>query len=164
MATGRTLRTPRKEAKLLAELRFSGNVTAAARLVGVGRRTAYEWREQDPALAQAWDEAVAEYVDGLEAEADRRAVEGVSKPLFYKGTRLKADVREYSDTLLIFRLKALRPQQYRERVQVSGDPDNPLTLLQALPDADLDALITRRLREAGYSACPGAPSRDGEAA
>ena len=51
----------------------------------------------------------------LEAEADRRAVEGVVKPLFYKGQRLPVEVREYSDVLLMFRLKALRPEQYRER-------------------------------------------------
>ncbi len=119
--------------------------------MGIGRQTAYEWREQDPVLAQAWDEALAEYVDGLEAEADRRAVEGVIKPLFYQGKRLKAEVREYSDTLLIFRLKALRPQQYRERVQVSGDAANPIEHLHRLPQADLDALITRLLREAGYA-------------
>ena len=37
-------------------------------------------------------------------------------------------------------------------VVVSGDPDNPLSVLQALPDAQLDALIHRKMREAGYEA------------
>jgi hypothetical protein len=60
-------------------------------------------------------------VDTLEAEADRRAAEGTLRPVFYKGEQC-GEIREYSDTLLIFRLKALRPEKYRERsnVAVSG--------------------------------------------
>ena len=36
-------------------------------------------------------------------------------------------------------------------VEVSGDADNPVALLHAMADADLDALIARRLRDAGYN-------------
>ncbi|KKL14028.1 hypothetical protein LCGC14_2519820, partial [marine sediment metagenome] len=35
-------------------------------------------------------------------------------------------IKKYSDTLLIFLLKGKAPQTYRDRVQVSGDKDEPL--------------------------------------
>jgi hypothetical protein len=44
-------------------------------------------------------------------------------------------------------------------VVVTGDQDNPLTVLHALPDADLDARITRLLRQTGYASGP-APALD----
>ena len=44
----------------------------------------------------------------------------VQKPVgWYKG-KPGGTVREYSDILLIFLLKALRPEKYRERVDVRG--------------------------------------------
>ena len=52
------------------------------------------------------------YVEKLEAEADRRGMEGIEKPIYYKGERVDA-VREYSDNLLMFRTKKLRPE-YRD--------------------------------------------------
>ncbi len=53
--------------------------------------------------------AKEEVADLLEAEAWRRAVEGVEKPVgWYKG-KPGGYVREYSDTLLIFPLRGLRP-------------------------------------------------------
>jgi hypothetical protein len=48
----------------------------------------------------------------LEDEAVRRAYEGVERPVFQGGKQVGV-VREYSDTLLIFLLKALRPEKYR---------------------------------------------------
>jgi hypothetical protein len=58
--------------------------------------------------------------DRLEEEAWRRAVDGVDEPVgFYRG-KPSAWVKRYSDTLLIFLLKALRPEKYRERYEHSG--------------------------------------------
>ena len=58
--------------------------------------------------------------DVLEAEACRRAVEGVEKPVgWYKGEP-GGYVREYSDILTIFLLKGLRPEKYRDRVEMRG--------------------------------------------
>jgi hypothetical protein len=48
--------------------------------------------------------------DLLEDEALRRAEDGVAEPRFYEG-RLCGHVQKYSDTLLIFLLKARRPQK-----------------------------------------------------
>jgi hypothetical protein len=53
----------------------------------------------------------------LEDEAVRRAYEGVEKPVCQMGKEVGV-IREYSDTMLIFLLKGLRPAKYRERYDV----------------------------------------------
>ena len=96
-------RTPKKASRrwtaaFLASLRQQGNVSAAARVAGISRSVVHEARAADPGFAAAWTDAIEEGADTLEAEARRRAFAG-------------------SDTLLIFLLKAARPQKYRENVK-----------------------------------------------
>ncbi len=126
----RTTRTPKKDEAFLAELAQTGNVGAAARQAGYGRTQLYQWRQAEAAFAEAWDDAVTEYTESLEAEADRRAVQGVVKPVFYLGETC-GQIRQYSDTLLIFRLKALRPDVYRERVKLPAPATGPGQTSQA---------------------------------
>lgn len=76
-----------------------------------------------PEFAKAWDEAKILGLDKLEDELLRRAHDGVEKPVFYKGRKLKHTIREYSDTLGIFLLKGGKPEKYRERVEHSGSVD-----------------------------------------
>src|SRR5437016_3599185 len=83
----------------LAGFRESGNVSGACRMAGVGRRTAYEWRERSAKFAAEWDEAEREAVEmKLEPEAWRRAAAGAED----RG----------STTLLIFLMKAHKPEKY----------------------------------------------------
>jgi hypothetical protein len=44
-------------------------------------------------------------------------VEGVEEPIVYQG-EITNTVRRYSDTLLIFLLKARRPEKFRDNVKV----------------------------------------------
>ena len=53
----------------------------------------------------------------LEDEAIRLAREGVDKPVFYKGEHC-GNVRRCSDTLLIFMLKARKPDVYCEPASI----------------------------------------------
>ncbi len=86
----------------------------------MGRATHYEWMEKNPAYRRAFEEAQEDAADTLEAEVYRRAVTGVEKPVgWYKGVA-GGKVREYSDVLLMFYLKALRPEKFRERYEVRG--------------------------------------------
>lgn len=64
----------------------------------------------------------------MEREAYRRAVDGVEKGVYYKGDRIATE-HEYSDTLLIFMLKARAPEKYRENLKVdhSGSADVTIT-------------------------------------
>ena len=86
----------------------------------MGRSSHYRWREKDSEYREAFDQAKEDATDVLEAEAHRRAVEGVEESVgWYKGVP-GGTVRRYSDVLLIFLLKALRPEKYRERVDLRG--------------------------------------------
>jgi len=124
-------------------LSSSGNVTDAARRSCISRREWYKVRKEDPYFAADWDEAVEEYTDHLEAEADRRAVEGVTRQIYFdnKGEVI-GETRNYSDTLMIFRLKGLRPEMYKERSanELSGPGGGPLVVAN-LTDEELDARI-----------------------
>ena len=124
-------------------LRVSGNVRIAAQAAGVDRSTASKRRKSDADFALAWDDAIEDAVDQLEAEAWRRGYEGIEKPITVAGER--EVVREYSDTVLITLLKANRPAKYRERFEHTGADGGPI---QVEHDASA-ALLTRLERLAG---------------
>lgn len=109
----------------LEALAQTGSVVRAAAAAEVHRSTAYEQRKTDAAFAARWAEAERESVERMEDEARRRAVEGCKRPIYHNG-QLLTEVLDYSDTLLIFLLKAHDPK-YREasRVLVGGDPNAP---------------------------------------
>ena len=54
----------------------------------------------------------------LEHEAWRRARDGVAEPVYQHG-KLVGTVQRFSDSLLMFLLRARRPDVYKERVDVS---------------------------------------------
>ena len=92
----------------------------ACEVAKVGRSSHYRWLEKDPEYRAAFDLAKEDATDVLEAEAHRRAVEGVEEQVgWYRGVA-GGTVRRYSDVLLIFLLKSLRPERYRERLDVRG--------------------------------------------
>jgi hypothetical protein len=112
----RTKWTAKKRQTFLDLLSQGWSVTRACRAINVSRSGAYSYREQDPDFAAAWAEAWEAGGDYIEDEMLRRAVEGTLRPV-YQGGEEVGQIREYSDTLLIFALKGRRPEKYRERVQ-----------------------------------------------
>ncbi len=167
------LTNPRRAAFLSAYSQV-GNVSAAARIAGCSRTQHYVWLHEDPEYETAFRVAHEEAVDLLEAEARRRAFEGVEEPVVYQGalsylplTRngqvvldkarqpvlsdTPLTIRRYSDTLLIFLLKGARPVKY---AKFEGEPADPAaTLLARRGELDLTKLtddelaILRALRE-----------------
>ena len=107
-------RRQRRKKLFLEDFALGGIVGRAATAAGVERTTVYLWLEHDETFAQAFRQAELRSVEVLEEEARRRAVDGVEKPVYQNG-KLVGHVREYSDTLLIFTLKARAPDKYRER-------------------------------------------------
>src|SRR4051794_25478936 len=99
----RPVRTTKRKSVFLTALRAGNTISASAALAGLGRTALYQWRNADPALCRAWDDAVEEAIDLLEAEARRRAM-------------------KQSDLLLIFLLRHHRPALYRppRQVGISG--------------------------------------------
>ena len=121
-----TTRTDKKDAKFLEAL-AEGVPVGKALPAGYGRQSVYTWRKDDPDFRQAWEDAIATHTESMETEADRRGIDGTLKPIYYRG-EVCGEVREYSDTLLIFRLKAEAPDKYRENIrqEVTGKDGVPL--------------------------------------
>lgn len=152
--------------KFLTAFASLGNVARACQKTRVGRRTAYDRREADPEFAARWDEVIRIADETMEGEARRRAVEGTLVPVYQSG-KLVGKVREYSDTLLIFLLKAHNPSKYRDnaKVVIAGDPAAPLkqehsgtvTHEHSFPDP---AAVVAFLGDLGLP-CPDALPADG---
>lgn len=160
MSDDQTQPTPKKRApnapadwrdRFLAALRRDGVVAYAAKAARVTRTYVYEVRESDPAFAAAWADAIEEATDALEREAIRRATKGLKrhKRTFYRGVEVADDVEtEYSDTLLMFLMKARRPDVYRERYDhsIHSPGSNALRVVteKDLTDEQLAAIIANQ--------------------
>jgi hypothetical protein len=97
--------------RFLDELAGIGSVFEAARRARTPRASLYRRRDRDPEFAAAWDEALKRAVDRLQDEAMLRAIEGIERPVFYRGEQVAA-VRQTSDRLLMFLLRAHRRELY----------------------------------------------------
>jgi len=107
----RSKRTKKAEARILDALRSGMAKGTAAAQAGIGRRTLYEWCDDDPEFAAQVEEATEYGTDVLEDVGWSRAI-------------------RHSDVLLTFFLKARRPEKYRERNETifKGDPDAPIVI------------------------------------
>lgn len=95
----------------LARFAETHNVSDACRLGEISREAAFRHRAQSPAFRQRWTELEEDAVDRLEAELRRRA--------FVEDDRA-------SHTLLMFLIKAHRPQVYGDRRRAAADaPEEP---------------------------------------
>lgn len=103
----------------LDALAEGATVADAARAAKTSKTTVYQWRAADPAFAKEWAIAYQIGGDTLEAEARRRAVEGVLEPV-YQGGKVVGHIRRFSDTLLIFLLKARNPHRFCDRVRAAA--------------------------------------------
>lgn len=122
---------PKKRAFLLSYEQH-GYVGRAAADAGVHRCTFYDWLAVDTAFAADVEMANWAVLERFEREADRRAIEGVDHPITYQGV-VTGHYAEYSDNLLMFRMKALAPDKYRERqsVEHSGPNSGPIRVEDA---------------------------------
>ena len=150
---------PRWADAFLAALAITGNIRQSCEAAEIDRRTAYYLRDEDQTFAIEWDSALEQSADLLEQEARRRAEQGVRRLKFHNGAVITVQAlspdgmpltqedgtpfmvpyveHEYSDTLMIFLLKGIRPEKYRERADVrhSGKVD-----IGSLSDAELLAI------------------------
>lgn len=112
----------------LCHLAECGNVSKAAQRAGISRTIAYRHRANNEQFRKAWEDALEQAADVLEAEAWRRAVDGIEEPVGWYQGHAGGTVTRYSDTLLIFLLKAHRPDKFRERVDVKQDGEVTITV------------------------------------
>jgi hypothetical protein len=131
--TDRTLnaRTPKQrrnwQPAFLEALEKGHTVAGACKAANVGRTTAYEARQRDEDFAVAWRDLEEHAIEVLEAEAYRRAIDG-------------------SDRLMMFLLKARRPDVYRERMDVRHG-DDPEMWQHVRRRVDVEERVRRMTRE-----------------
>jgi hypothetical protein len=117
-----------RKKRFIDALTEQGTVYHAAQAAGVSRQTVYRWREEDPAFADLWEEAIENAVDEVESTIYHQAVGG-------------------NTLAAIFYLKAHRPI-YRDRLnidieQLRGEIEERIAQLQATPDLLLKGSMLR---------------------
>ena len=138
-----TIRSVDRDAKFFTALENGHPLRVACSAAGYKRQVAYRWRRADTPFAARWQEALLIAGDLLEEEVDRRARDGVEQPVFFKGEPCGVK-RKYADKLLIARLKALRPELYRE--QRTSAPARPQTIT-VVEDTSVDETLLRLIAE-----------------
>lgn len=126
--------------KLFLELyRKIGKASVVLRQMGLSRAWLDKWRNRSPDFLAAMGLAHEDFIDGIEEEARRRAVDGVVKDVYHHG-RVVGKEKVYSDRLLAMMLKAHRPDVYREnsRVEHAGEVASKVTIdySRRLPNPD----------------------------
>ena len=123
---GHQLSTEAWQSVFLSSFRQSGNITRSAEAAEVTRQAVFYAHKRDPDFRALYEEAKEESIERLEDVARKRATES-------------------SDNLLIFLLKAMRPDVYREIVRNENINVNMNANLERLDrqltDSQIDDLL-----------------------
>ncbi|WP_419729538.1 hypothetical protein [Lichenicola sp.] len=121
----------------------TGNASAACRASGLSRRQLNMLKQRDPVFATAYSEALDEAADVLEAEAWRRALEGIphpvmkaGQPVFDQSTGEAVTVQRYSDPLLVLLLRGCKPAKFAQRTAASGAAPDPYAAIREIAADD----------------------------
>lgn len=153
--------TKKRQAQFLEVLADTGNVSEAARQVGMSRQWAYDFKdgreEKDlpghPEFAELWEAAEDEFLDAVDREIVRRAVPGIKrlkeKRKLDKDGNLIEVIKEattyHSDRLLEFIAKNRHPNyQAPIKVEQTGAEGGPIRL-KAESDFDMKKLSDEQL-------------------
>ncbi len=109
-----------KKKRFLEHYKKLFTISRACEATGITRTTYYRWMDDCPSFKTSFEQARQRTTELLEAEAIRRAYEGVEQPIIRNGFTVGV-TKEYSDTLLIFLLKAADPTKYREHIESHVD-------------------------------------------
>lgn len=122
--------TDARKIKFLLALAELGNRSRAARAARVSPATVWQWRRDDMKFDKAYARAIEVAADLIEDEAIRRATEGTVEPVF-QGGHLVGGVRKMSDQLLMFVLKGLKPEKYKDKQDIHISVDVADRLIKA---------------------------------
>jgi hypothetical protein len=140
----------------LAAFSEVGTIVRAAESSGIARASHYQWLT-DPVYRRAFEHAKREAADPLEAEARRRAVEGIKKLIFYKGEICGWEM-QYSDSLMVTLLKGADPEKFADRTKTDitarptydSPPSSDVTILDVMTPQELSD-FGKRMRELAAS-------------
>jgi hypothetical protein len=94
-----------------------GNYAAAAASVGVSAATINYHAKNDPVFKERLEMAKLKACEAVEEAITHRGIEGVDKDVYYQGNVVGQE-KQYSDTLLMERARALMGDKYGKRSQV----------------------------------------------
>jgi hypothetical protein len=105
--------TVEKQYAFIEALAETGIVEEACRRVGMSRTSADNLRRRPcgAPFRRAWQTAIDYALYRVEENAHRRALEGVARPIFYKGEQV-GEWRYYDERLTAFLLRCYRPERY----------------------------------------------------
>lgn len=145
----------------------TGEVSSAARAVGVPRTYVYEVRKNDPVFRAAWEEANEVASDLLDQVAWRRATVGEEVVVTRTTRRFKDNElaeetvveersQRRSDTVLMFLMRARRPGLYGDAVTHRGHDGGPVQVevYRQTPPDRLRALAALWAEEQGFAVHP----------
>jgi hypothetical protein len=118
--------TAEKQIAFIEALAETACVEEACRRVGMSDSAAYKLRRKPcgAAFRRAWDAALDCGMHRLEQAALGRAVNGVPRPVFYKGEQV-GEWRDYDERLTMFLLRNRRSTRYGKWIErmLGPDPD-----------------------------------------
>lgn len=171
---------PEWVAPFLASLRRQGVIAQAARDAGIGYGAVFALKDRDADFAAAWDDALEESYDTLEAEALHRALHGTPEPVVYQGQltpvwerdgagKVVLDdegnavqarnhdgslqyltINKKSDALLMFTLKGRRKKTYAERTEVTGANGGPVQMDDTARSARIAQIMAAAEQRAAF--------------
>lgn len=132
-APAKTMRLDAEMKRILADnLPKYHTLAGAAKAFKIKLEHVYDAMDKDANFKAEIDAARLEARERLEAEAFRRAHDGVEKPVFYKGKQC-GTVTEYSDTLMIKLLQGNIPEKYNRNqssIELTGANGGPIEINQ----------------------------------
>jgi hypothetical protein len=124
-----TIEHPKKRA-FLRVYAATCSIIKSSRAAKVSRGSHYHWLDTDPDYARAFNASRRQSVDVLEAEAMRRALEGVDEYVMHAGKPIRdpetgewMKKRRFSDFLLFKLLQAVAPEKYRDNHMAIDEGD-----------------------------------------
>jgi hypothetical protein len=137
--------TAEKQIHFIEALAATKCVDEACRRVGMSDTSAYELRNRPcgAAFAKAWDIALDYQLDRVEQRAVERSMNGVARPIFYKGEQV-GEWRHHDERLTMFLLRSRRSARYGKWVDQAPalpppEDDRRFALADALTNIAISA-------------------------
>lgn len=118
--------TPLLKKKFLKLLSETGMVNKSCKALNITRQAMYNHKRINKKFSEQWRAAQDMATEMLEDESFRRAFHGMEKAVWYKGEVVGTE-RIYSDTLLMNRLQAEKPDKYQYRQKIDADITGDIT-------------------------------------
>ena len=158
----------------LAKFSKTHLLCASADAAGISPQAVEQWRHEGTYgdkssgtlnsfnFPKRFNMASLRYQETLDVEIDRRAVDGIDKPVYYKWEKVDT-VKEYSDNLLMFRRKKLDPtyrDNYAPTVNPQGVKVTSITF-NFHPDV-VQPSASQPMTDAEYRELPAGDERSGD--